>query len=371
MPMPLTAVFADLPDPRMETANKRHKLTDILVIATCAVIAGADGWEDIAEYGRTKEKFFRRFLDLPNGVPSHDTFERVFAKLDPDAFADRFGRWMAGACEATGLVHVAVDGKSARHSPKGTFSGCLHLVSAWAVENRLILGQRSVPEGGHEITTVPDLLAALDLRGAVVTLDAAGCQKATVGQIRDQGGDYVVCVKGNQKGLHGAVAGVFDRAAEADFAGCDTAADVGGGHGREEERYVTVVQNPDGLPAGWKDVGAVALVCRERRVRGKPSEGTVRYYLTSLRVGAAELAGYIRNHWGIENGLHWVLDVSLREDDSRTRAGHAAANLGMVRRVAVSLLKRAGTKGSIKTRRMKAGWDDDYLLQVLQGITAE
>jgi predicted transposase YbfD/YdcC len=371
MPLALTTVFADLPDPRRETKNKLHRLTDILVLATCAVIAGADSWEDIAEYGRTKEKFFRRFLELPNGIPSHDTFGRVFAKLDPDAFADRFGRWMAGLCESAGLLHVAVDGKSARGSAKGTFSGCLHLVSAWAVENRLILGQRSVPEGGHEITTVPDLLAALDLRGAVVTLDAAGCQKATVAQIREQGGDYVVCVKGNQKGLHDAVAEVFERAGDAEFAGCDMASDVGAAHGREEERYVTVVRDPEGLPDGWKDVGAVALVCRERRVKGQKNQSGARYYITSLRAGAEELAGYIRNHWGIENGLHWVLDVSFREDDSRTRAGHAAANLGMLRRVALSLLKRTKTKGSIQTRRKKAGWDDDYLLQVLQGFTAK
>lgn len=371
MPLALTTVFADLPDPRIETANKLHPLTDILVIATCAVIAGADGWEEIAEYGRSKETFFRRFLELPHGVPSHDTFERVFAKLDPDAFADRFGRWMAELCASTGLTHVAIDGKSARSSARDTFTGCLHLVSAWAVQNRLILGQRAVPEGGHEITTVPDLLAALDLRGAVVTLDAAGCQKATVEQIRKQGGDYVVCVKGNQKGLHDAVAGVFERAGEAAFAGCDMAGEVGEGHGRAEERYVTVVQDPDGLPKGWTDVGAVALVCRERQVKGKKNASTARYYITSLRVGATALAGYIRNHWGIENGLHWVLDVSFGEDDSRTRCGHAAANLGMLRRVAVSLLKRTKTKGSIKTRRMKAGWDDNYLLQVVQGITAE
>jgi predicted transposase YbfD/YdcC len=371
MPRSLTTVFADLPDPRIETANKLHSLTDILVIATCAVIAGADGWEDIAEYGRTKEKFFRRFLELPNGVPSHDTFERVFAKLDPDAFADRFGRWMAELCESSGLLHVAVDGKSARRSPKGTFSGCLHLVSAWAVENRLVLGQRSVPEGGHEITTIPDLLETLDLAGAVVTLDAAGCQKAIVELIRERGGDYVVCVKGNQAGLRDAVADVFDRAGDAEFDGCGMASEVGAAHGREEERYITVVQDPEGLPPGWKDVGAVALVGRERRVKGQKNASTARYYLTSLRCGAEGLAGYIRNHWGIENGLHWVLDVSFREDDSRTRAGHAAANLGLLRRVAVSLLKRAGTKGSIRTRRMKAGWDDDYLLQVLQGITAK
>jgi predicted transposase YbfD/YdcC len=371
MPLSLTTVFADLPDPRIETANKLHKLTDILVIATCAVIAGADGWEEIAEYGRTKETFFRRFLGLPNGIPSHDTFERVFAKLDPDAFADRFGRWMAELCEATGLAHVAIDGKSARGSAKDTFTGCLHLVSAWAVESRLILGQRSVPEGGHEITTIPELLGALDLAGAVVTLDAAGCQKATVAQIRKQGGEYVVCVKGNQKGLRDAVADVFERAGDAGFAGCDMAREVGAAHGRSEERYVTVVQDPEGLPDGWKDVGAVVLVCRERQVKGQENEGTARYYITSLRVGASVLAGYIRGHWGIENGLHWVLDVSFREDGSRTRAGHAAANLGMLRRVALSLLKRTKTKGSIQTRRKKAGWDDDYLLQVLQGITAK
>jgi predicted transposase YbfD/YdcC len=371
MPLALTTVFADLTDPRVETANKLHKLVDILVIATRAVIAGAEGWEDIAEYGRAKEDFFRRFLELPNGIPSHDTFERVFAKLDPDAFADRFGRWMAGLCASTGLVHVAIDGKSARRSARDTFTGCLHLVNAWAVENRLILGARAVPEGGHEITTIPDLLAALDLAGAVVTIDAAGCQKSIVEQIRRQGGDYVVCVKGNQQSLRDAVAAVFERAGEAAFAGCRMASEVGAGHGRVEERYVTVARNPDGLPEGWTGVGAVALVCRERQVRGTRNASTAHYYITSLRCGAKKLAGYIRGHWGIENGLHWCLDVSFREDESRTVSGHAAANLGMLRRVALSLLKRAGTKGSIRTRRMKAGWDDDYLIQVLQGISAE
>jgi predicted transposase YbfD/YdcC len=371
MPLALATVFADVPDPRRDTANKVHKLTDILVIATCAVIAGADGWEQIAEYGRRKEGFFRRFLELPAGIPSHDTFNRVFAKLDPDAFADRFGRWMAEACETTGLVHVAVDGKSARGAAKDTFTGCLHLVSAWAVEGELVLGVRSVPDGGHEITTVPDLLDTLDLAGAVVTLDAAGCQKATVERIRQRGGDYVVCVKGNQTKLRDAVADVFERAGEVEFAGCGMAGEVGTAHGREEERYVTVVQGPDGLPEGWADVGAVALVCRERRVKGRKSASTAHYYLTSLRVGAAQLAGYIRNHWGTENRLHWALDVSFREDESRARAGHAGANLGVVRRVAVSLLRRADTKSSIQTRRMKAAWDDDYMLKVLQGITAE
>jgi predicted transposase YbfD/YdcC len=368
MPLALTTVFADLPDPRRETKNKLHRLTDILVIATCAVIAGADGWEQVAEYGRRKEAFFRRFLALPNGIPSHDTFDRVFAKLDPAAFADRFGRWAAEACDEAGLVHVAIDGKSARRSAKDTFTGCLHLVEAWAVEDRLLLGVRSVPDGGHEITTIPELVAGLDLTGAVVTIDAAGCQKATVARIREQGGDYLVCVKGNQKGLRDAVAGVFDRAGEAGFAGCRMAAEADAGHGRAEERYVTVVRNPVGLPDGWADVGAVVMVGREREVGGRGNASTVHYYLTSLRVSAKVVAGYIRNHWGIENGLHWVLDVAFREDESRARAGHAGANLGTVRRVALSLLKRADTKGSMQARRMKAAWDDDYMLKVLQEI---
>jgi predicted transposase YbfD/YdcC len=375
MALTLTSVFADLPDPRTETANRRHHLTDILCIATCAVIAGAESWEQIAQYGRSKEDFFRRFLELPNGIPSHDTFYRVFAKLDPDAFADRFARWMAEVGRATGLArpdidgptHVAIDGKSARRSEKATFSGCLHLVEAWAVESRLILGQRSVPEGGHEITAFPEVLATLDLSGAVVTMDAAGCQTEILSLIRERGGEYVVCVKGNQPTLQDAIAGVFDRAAESGFAGCDAHASVTDAHGRHEERSVTVVTDPEGLPPGWAGVGSVALVCRDRQGKGKEAESTGHYYLSSLRVDAAELAGYIRRHWGIES-MHWVLDVAFREDESRTEAGHAGANLGMIRRVAVSLLNRAGKKGSIQTRRLRAAWDDQYLIQVLQGL---
>jgi predicted transposase YbfD/YdcC len=368
MPLPLTAVFADVPDPRRDTKNKIHLLTDILTIATCAVIAGAESWEQIAEYGRTKETFFRRFLKLPHGIPSHDTINRVFARLNPEVFADRFGRWMSSASEAAGLVHVAIDGKSARHSPQGTFTGCLHLVEAWAVENRLILGMRAVPEGGHEITTIPDLLEVLDLEGALVTIDAAGCQTEIVKQIRDQGGDYLVTVKGNQPKLQAAVAAAFERAGETGFAGCSMSASVEDGHGRHEERYVTVIKNPKGLPEGWTDVRAVVMVGRERTINGT-NTSSAHFYITSLRGGAKKLAGFIRNHWGIENGLHWCLDVCFREDDNRTRAGHAGANLAMLRRVALSLLKRADTKGTLPTRRMKAAWDDDFMLKVLQGIT--
>lgn len=369
-PLPLTAVFADLPDPRRETQNKLHLLSDILVVATCAVIGGAESWDGVAVFGRAKEAFFRRFLKLDHGIPSPDTFERVFAKLDPTAFAAAFGRWLAAALEATGLVPIAIDGKSVRGSKKATATGCLHLVSAWATEARLTLGQVSVPEGSNEIAVVPELLAMLELRGAIVTLDAAGCQKAIARQIRDQGGDYLLAVKGNQPALHAAVERVFAAACEADFVGVvyDGHESDGSGHGRREERYVTVIRDPEGLPTGWPDVAAVVQVNRERTVGDRTATST-HYYVTSRRGTAAEIAGLIRGHWGIES-MHWVLDVVYREDDSRARAGHAGANLGMIRKVAVSLTRRAPGKQSGVTKRLKAGWDDDYLLQVLQGIPA-
>src|SRR4051794_33585390 len=217
--VPITDVFAGLPDPRRETANKLHRLVDILTIATCAVIAGAESWEAIAEYGRTKADFFRRFLPLENGIPSPDTFERVFAKLAPGAFARAFGRWLAAACEATGLVPVAVDGKSARRAKRDTATGCLTVVSAWATESRLALGQVAVPDGSNEVAAIPDLLRTLDLAGAIVTIDAAGCQTGNAAEIRRQGGHYLLAVKGNQPTLREAVEAVFERADANGFAG--------------------------------------------------------------------------------------------------------------------------------------------------------
>jgi predicted transposase YbfD/YdcC len=370
MPLPIAAAFAALPDPRRDTANKLHALSDILSIATCAVIGGAQSWEAIAEYGRTKADFFRRFLALGNGIPSADTFERVFAKLAPDAFAQAFGRWMAAACQATGLTPVAIDGKSARSAQKNTATGCLHVVSAWATENRLTLGQVAVAEGSNEIAAIPELLKVLDLSGAIVTIDAAGCQVANAREIRRQGGHYLLPVKGNQPRLRRAVEAVFEQADAGGFEGLrfDHHTTTGGGHGRHEERSVSVIYQPQGLPACWPDVAAVVSVLRERTV-GQEVSTTAHYYLTSHAGTAEEIAGLIRGHWGIES-MHWVLDVVFREDDSRVRAGHAGENLALIRRVAVSLLRRAPGKGSTPTKRLKAGWDDDYLLQVLQGIQA-
>jgi predicted transposase YbfD/YdcC len=367
--LPLTAVFDDLPDPRRDTANKLHALTDLLAIATCAVIGGAESWEAIAEYGRTKADFFKRFLPLDNGIPSPDTFERVFAKLAPGAFARAFGRWMAGACEATGLIPIAIDGKSARRAKRNTATGCLTVVSAWATENRLTLGQVAVPDGSNEIGVIPDLLRTLDLAGAIVTIDAAGCQVENARLIRGQGGHYLLAVKDNQPTLRAAVERVAAVAAAADFAGVPVGEEADAAHGRQEERYVSVFGAPAGIPPDWPDVAAVVQVNREREVGGKRT-CTTHYYLTSYAGTAAEMAAFVRGHWGIENGLHWVLDVVFREDDSRVRAGHAGENLAMVRRVAVSLLRRAPGKGTTPTKRLKAGWDDDYLLQVLQGIPA-
>lgn len=363
-----TKYFADLPDPRA-ARTRWHRLDDILAITLCAVVCGADSFDEIERFGNARRDWLKTFLALPHGIPSHDTFNRVLAALDPVQFSACFARWMADLCAATGLKAIAVDGKACRSAPADTFSGCLHLVNAWAVENHLFLGQAVVPDGGHEITTIPALLQALDLHGALVTIDAAGCQKDIVRQIRDQGGDYLVAVKGNQPALQRAVHAAFAQAAEAEFAGCPMAGAVEGGHGRVEERYVTVVRNPGGLPAEWADVAAVVMVGREREVAGV-NTSTAHFYLTSLRASVTAVAGYVRGHWGIENGLHWCLDVSFREDANRTRDANAGANLGAIRRVAASLLKQDGEKGSIKAKRLNAALDPNYLLRVLQGFKA-
>ena len=371
MPTPLADAFADLPDPR-RVLGRKHSLADILAIALCAVIAGADSWEEVERFGQAKRGWLKTFLALTNGIPSHDTFYRLFTRLDPDAFARCVTGWLAGACEATGLRHVAIDGKACRSAPRDTFSGCLHLVSAWAAEGRLILGQAAVADGSHEIAAIPELLKALDLAGALVTLDAAGCQKAVAAQVRGQGGDYLLAVKGNQPGLHEAVRAAFDRAIEADFAGVthDEHEQAEDGHGRHEERYTTVILDPEGLPPGWPDVAAVVLVGREREAAGRYAS-TAHYYVTSLRGTAEQLAGLIRRHWAVENELHWCLDVSFREDANKTAAGHAGANLGLVRRVAASLIKQDSVRGSVKAKRLTAAWDDAYLLKLLQGFPAD
>ena len=359
--------FAELRDPRADR-TKKHSLHDILGITLCAVICGADTFEEIERFGQARVEVLRQVLPLPNGIPSHDTFNRVLSALDRQAFAACFGRWMADLCEAKGVKPIAIDGKACRSAEADTFSGCLHLVSAWATESGLILGQEAVADGSHEITAIPELLKALDLKKAIVTIDAAGCQTQIVEQIRSQGGDDLIAVKGNQPALLAAVEGVVERACEAGFAGCTTSESVASGHGRVDERYVTVVPKPVGIPGGWADVRGVVVVHRERLVKGQKPTSTTHYSITSSRAGAATMGERVRGHWGIENGLHWCLDVSFGEDANRTRDKNAGANLGMVRRVAASLLKQDPKRGSIKAKRLTAAWDPDYLRQVLQGF---
>jgi predicted transposase YbfD/YdcC len=362
--------LAELPDPRLDR-TKKHHLSDILIIALCATIAGADSWEEVQRFGQAKLNWLKGFLSLPHGIPSHDTFNRVFARLDPRAFGRCVADWIEGVCRATGLRHVAVDGKSARSAPRATSTGCLHLVNAWAAENRLILGQESVADGSNEIAAIPALLRVLDLKGALVTIDAAGCQTAIAGQIREQGGDYLLAVKGNQPGLHEAVMAAFGAACEGDFEGVEHDGDeqVEDGHGRHEERYTTVIYDPEGLPGGWPDVAAVVLIGRERRVKGE-NTSTAHYYLTSLRATAAELGRLARRHWSVENELHWVLDMAFDEDSNRTAAGHAGANLALIRRIAASMLQQDPSKGSIKAKRLNAALDENYMLRALRGFTA-
>lgn len=367
MPLTITGAFADLTDPRLQR-NRKHELIDILTIALCGVLCGSNTWEQIAVFGLAKKQWFERFLALPNGIPSHDTFYRVFSLLNPTAFAECFGRWMTAACAATGLVPVAIDGKSARRAKRGTATGCLHHVSAWATDNGLTLGQVAVPDGSNEIAAIPELLRVLELKGAIVTSDAAGTQTENARLIRQGGGHYLLPVKGNQPSLEAAVAGVFKQACAAEFAGVrhDTHEAVEDGHGRHEERYVTVIYQPEGLPAEWPDVAAVALVTRERQVAGGANASSGCYYLSSYAGTAAEIAALVRGHWGIENQLHWFLDVVFREDESRTKDTNAGANLSLLRKVSVSLLRKVQAKGSIETRRLRAAWDEDFLLQILQ-----
>jgi predicted transposase YbfD/YdcC len=360
--------FADVPDPRHEAFQDHHLLSDILVIALSAVLAGAKSWEGIAEFGRAKEEWLRSVgLTLPNGIPSHDTFNRVFSDLDPVAFQASFTRWINGVCEAIGLRHVPIDGQTLRGSrgPDGT---CLHLVSAWAFEHRLTLAQVAVQGKSNEITAIPEVLRLLDLKGALVSIDAIGCQKAIAAQIREGGADYLLALKDNQPTLAGDVEACFLRAYDADFAGLrhEVLTTVEVGHGRAEERTYTVIYDPSGLSTRqeWADLRSVLQVIRTRRAGGKEAV-EVSYYVSSSAAALAVLAEGIRGHWSIENGQHWCLDVLFGQDRCRTRHKNAAENLAWLRKVALGLFRQDDTKGSVPTRQLRAALDDDYRSHLL------
>jgi len=367
--------FADLPDPR-EASGRRHVLTDLLAIALSAAICGAEGWTHVAEFGRSKRDWFKTFLSLPHGIPSHDTFGRVFALLDPAAMEQCFMRWTQALSEQSGNVLINLDGKSLRKSFAHAWdpSGMVHLVSAFVGVNRLVLGQVATDPGGdeprgNEITAIDKLLDLLDISGATVSIDAIGCQRDIARKIVDKGGHYVLCVKDNQPTLHETVKRLLDEAIADGQMPLGRFEQTDGDHGRIEIRRVWCTSEVEHLklPEPWPYLRSIACVERVRDLGGNQVSTERHYYIASLLdPGAQAFAEAIRGHWSIENQLHWHLDVSFGEDDCRVRSGHAAENLSRIRRIALNQLQRETTlKGGIKTKRLKAGWDHSYLLKVL------
>lgn len=367
----LVDYLGDIPDPRIEKKN-RHKLVDVLVISICAVICGAEHWTEMEDFGECKVNWFSSFLDLPNGIPSHDTFGRVFSLIDPEQLQQCYMDWIQGFMKGVDVHHICLDGKTVRgsaHTPDNKKP--IHMVSAYAHECGLVLTQKKVDDKSNEITALPEVLSRVSLSGATVTIDAMGCQKDIAGQIKKQGGEYVLSLKGNQGKLSGDVERHFACAERDGFVLLehDSHETVDGDHGRVETRRYDVIGDAGWLdPKGqWGGLAAVGRVRSERIVKGEKSVEE-RFYLMSKRFSAVEFAKACRNHWRIENSLHWVLDVAFREDECKVRAGHAAENFSVLRHMALNLLKQ-GTriKRGIKTRRKVAGWDENYLLELLKG----
>jgi predicted transposase YbfD/YdcC len=364
--------FGRIEDPRMDR-QKKHKLLDIIGIAVCAAIAGADTWASVQAFGKSKEVWLRTFLDLENGIPSHDTFGRVFSLLAPDAFQQAFREWVRiiqGKVE--GLV--AVDGKTVRGShDRANSKKAIHIVSAWAVESGVSLAQVKVDDKSNEIKAIPELLRMLDLHGCLVSIDAMGCQRDIAQNIVDASGDYLLSVKGNQGTLAEDVEQEFKHAMADGFAHMDHLYRdvVDRGHGRTERRQYWYTHDVQGLGTleRWPKLNGMVM-CRATRTDKGETSVEDRYFITScIHNDVAKIADAVRNHWGIENGLHWVLDVAFLEDHSRIRIGHAAENMATIRKIAHNALKKTTSrKGGIKAKRLQAGWDDRYMEEILLAL---
>jgi predicted transposase YbfD/YdcC len=384
--LPLTQHFAARDDPRVER-TKLHRLLDSVAIALCAVIAGAESWDDIALVGQTKADWLGQFLALPNGIPSHDTFNRVFAALDPEQFRAGFQSWIQAIAEVLPMPVIAVDGKTVRRShDRHLGTSAIHMVSAWATQSQLVLAQIKVDDKSNEITAIPDLLRTLELSGCLVTLDAMGCQRAIAEQIRAQGAAYVLALKDNQPDVLEDVVECLTLADAEPYDGIrhDQHTSVTKAHGRLELHHHTVLADPAHLAwlqaeQQWPGLQALGRVQVERRTLDPATPLTrpaheVRYYLLSRVMSAEAFGAAVRSHWGIENQVHWVLDVTFHEDASRIRAGHAAENVAVLRHIALNLLRQTTTTSalrsprsprSLKAKRLKAAWDTDYLLHIL------
>lgn len=364
--------FSVLPDPRIDR-TKKHLLIDILFISVCTLICGGEGFTDMEAFGEAKEEWLRKYLELPYGIPSHDTFRRLFAMLDPQAFGECFTKWSQALHEATNGEVIALDGKAVRHS-FDTFSGqpALHMVSAWASENGLALGQVRVDDKSNEITAIPRLLELIDVKGRIVTTDAMGCQRDVAKRIIDKKGDYVFCLKGNQESLHDDVKFFFEECRQANYKDVEHRyfETVEKDHGRIEIRRCWVVEDDaiQWLERGdqWPGLKSIAAIESERKIRGKSTVET-RYFISSLAGSAQKVANAAREHWAIENSLHYVLDVTFNEDKSRIRKDNAPENLVVLRRIALNMVKKEQThkKASVRRKVKTAGWDNSYLERIL------
>jgi predicted transposase YbfD/YdcC len=365
--------FAGLPDPRSGNA-KAHIFLEILIIAILAVICGADGWSDVELFGKNKKEWLKTFLELPKGIPSHDTFGRVFAKINPEEFQKRFIEWVRAVEELTTGQVIAVDGKKLRRShnhPAG--KAAIYMVSAWATENQLVLGQTKVAEKSNEITAIPELLRLLDIAGCIVTIDAIGTQTEITETIIEGGGDYLLTVKENQGHLFEDIQCLFevDVAQGMKYAQYNYAKSINKGHGRIETRECWVTDWEEHLSLvrkqeAWKGLKSVVRIVSQRQI-GETIEVETRYFISSLPANAKTILKAKRSHWKIENQVHWVLDIAFREDESRVRQENAAENLAVLRHMALNLLKKEKTaNGGIRAKRLQAGWNNDYLITILR-----
>ena len=369
--------FDELTDPRRQNENLRHNFIELMTMAVSAMICGADNWVAMETFARSKESWLRSFLTLPHGIPSHDVFNNVFAKLDPAVFERCFIAWAQSIATLMPGEVIAVDGKTVRRShDRAKGKQAIHLVSAWAGENELLLGQVKTEEKSNEIIAIPELLELLSIEGTLVTIDAMGCQKAIAEKILSRGADYLLAVKNNQPSLYEAVQNAFfdteDEAFHRQFA--DDCMDVGKpAHGRQETRRCWVCSDLNSIDAdlsAWQGLAAIVVVASERTVKGKTTEEH-RFYITSKKASADYYLAASSRHWLVQNQLHWVLDVAFDEDRSRTRKDYGAENLSVLRRIALNLLKREKTaKVGIANKRLRAGWDENYLLKVMNELTA-
>lgn len=360
--------FRDLSDPRVNRM-KLHDLTDIITIAILGVICGANGWTEIEAFGKAKLEWLRTFLKLPNGIPSHDTFGRVFSILDPIEFSKCFTAWIKGIAVPQDKDIIAIDGKTIRSSfDKASGQKAIHMVSAWAHGRGIVLGQQKTEEKSNEITAIPKLLDSIEIEGATITIDAMGTQKAIAAKIVNNGANYVLALKGNQGNLHNDIKLSFEGADKSVLTNrCnDFYETIDGDHGRVETRSYWTSYDLCGLDVSeWIGLKSIGIVDRVREVGDQISKERS-YFLLSSEMSAEEFGKACRAHWAVENNLHWALDVSFREDESRVRKDHAPENFNTLRKIALALLKNKKTKNGVATRRLVAGWDNRFLMQILR-----